>query len=66
MCKGKNGAFDMRELKACSDCLHCKVSAMSTKNCRFCYCAVKKQKENRLEAYWNIKAVCKKFEDMTA
>jgi len=54
----------MKEIKSCSDCLHCKVSAKSTKNCRFCFCALKKQKENRLEVYWRTKTVCKKFEDM--
>jgi len=64
MRKGKIGVIAMRELKACSDCLHCKVSALFTKDCRFCFCALMKQKENRLEVYWVTKSVCKKFEDM--
>jgi len=56
----------MKEIKACTDCLHCKVSMKSTKDLRFCFCAKKKEKENRLEVYWVTKPVCKKFEDMTA
>jgi hypothetical protein len=56
----------MNKINSCMDCLHCKVSAKSTKDCRFCFCAMKNQKENRLEVYWRTKSVCKKFEDMTA
>ncbi len=56
----------MEDKKTCADCLHCKVSSMSTKNCRFCFCSQMKHIENRLEVYWNRKPVCKKFNDMTA
>lgn len=52
--------------KTCFDCLHCKVSANSTKNCRLCFCAKTKAKERHKEPYWLKKSVCKKFEDMSA
>jgi hypothetical protein len=62
----KTRGLFMKEIKVCSDCLHCKVSMKSTKDLRFCFCAKKKEKENRLEVYWVTKPVCRKFEDMTA
>ena len=52
------------EKKTCFDCLHCKVSAKSKKNCRLCFCAQTVKKENHKEPYWFKKPVCKKFEDM--
>lgn len=54
------------EKKKCTDCLHCKVSATSTKNSRFCFCAKRKQKKYEAEFYWLNKSVCQKFEDMSA
>jgi len=52
--------------KTCVDCLHCKVSARSTKNNRLIFCALKIKKRNHKELYWIVKAACKKFEDMSA
>ena len=52
------------EKKNCLDCLHCKVSAKSTRNCRLCFCAETGKKEKHKEPYWIIKPVCKKFTDM--
>jgi len=56
----------MRNKKTCFDCLHCKVSAKSTKNCRFCFCAETAKKEKHKEPFWIDKQICKKFEDMSA
>jgi hypothetical protein len=55
-----------KPLKSCIDCLHCKVSAKSTKNNRLIFCAETKKKQNHKEKYWLAKKVCKKFEDMSA
>jgi len=52
--------------KTCTDCLHCKVASCSTRNSRLCFCAKDKNKLYDLEAYWLLKKVCKKFEDMSA
>jgi len=52
--------------KNCCDCLHCKVSARSTKNCRLCFCAENGKKAVLDEVYWFNKAVCGKFNDMSA
>jgi len=51
--------------KSCLDCFHCKVSAMSTPNCRLCFCAETKKKERHRVAYWLAKKLCGKFDDMT-
>jgi len=50
----------------CTDCLFCKVASCSTRNSRLCFCAKDKNKLYDLEAYWLLKKVCKKFEDMSA
>ena len=52
------------EKKKCGDCLHCKVSAASSKICRLCFCSKEKSKKYDLEFYWLNKSVCKNFEDM--
>jgi hypothetical protein len=54
------------EKKLCFDCLHCKVSAKSTEDCRLYFCSKSKTKKNHKEPYWLCKKVCKKFEDMSA
>jgi len=51
--------------KTCLDCLHCKVSANSTEDCRLCFCSLSKLKERHKEKYWYKKTPCKKFFDMT-
>jgi len=53
-------------IKTCFDCLHCKVSAKSTKNCRLCFCSETRKKERHKERYWLSRLVCKKFVDMLA
>jgi hypothetical protein len=55
----------MNTTKKCTDCLHCKVSAKSTDNCRLCFCSLAEVRENRHETYWLTKPVCRKFDDMT-
>jgi hypothetical protein len=52
--------------KTCVDCLHCKVSNKSTKDCRICFCINIGKKAALNELYWMNKTVCKKFEDMSA
>jgi len=52
--------------KNCTDCLHCKVSSCSTRNSRLCFCSKDRQKVYDIETYWLSKAVCRKFEDMSA
>ena len=54
------------EEKKCSDCLHCKVCANSSKNNRLCYCSKTKNKEREVEFYWYVKKACKRFVDMSA
>ena len=61
--QGVNG---MKTVKTCFDCLHCKVSAKSTKNRRLCFCAETEKKKRHKEPYWVKKPVCGKFEDMSA
>jgi hypothetical protein len=56
----------MKKTKSCFDCLHCKVSAKSTKNCRLCFCAETKNKERHKETFWLTRKLCKKFNDITA
>ena len=51
--------------KTCLDCLHCKVSASSTRNGRLCFCAAAKAREDDLAQYWFKKPLCVKFDDMT-
>jgi len=51
--------------KTCLDCLHCKVSVKSTRNCRLCFCSKAEKKENHQEFYWLIKKLCDNFFDMT-
>jgi hypothetical protein len=62
----KNKIIRMNNIKNCTDCLHCKVSATSPDNSRLCYCDKRKKKEYEAEFYWLNKTVCKNFEDMTA
>ena len=52
--------------KTCGDCLHCKVSAKSTKICRMCYCSKISRLAVIKELYWLNRTVCYKFEDMSA
>jgi len=54
------------EKKTCADCLHCKVSTKSTENCRLCFCVEIGKKAAISEFYWLNRAVCQKFEDMSA
>ena len=55
-----------REGKKCTDCLNCKVSALSPKNRRLCYCASDIKRVKHFEIYWRYKSVCKNFNDMSA
>jgi hypothetical protein len=48
----------------CGDCLHCKVSARSTKNKRLCFCGNKKSPRNHREQFWLAQKPCKAFVDM--
>jgi hypothetical protein len=50
---------------SCIDCLHCKVSATSTKNCKMCFCSETKKKVWHKIAHWEEKKVCKKFVDLS-
>jgi len=61
MSNEKTKAYDR---KTCCDCLHCKVSVKTTKNCTLCFCAETENKELHKEPYWQKKPLCKKFEDM--
>jgi hypothetical protein len=56
----------MNKKKNCTDCLHCKISAKSTENCRMCYCSEKKVRHIKAEFYWLNKKPCEEFEDMSA
>jgi hypothetical protein len=51
---------------SCFDCLHCKVSAKSTRNCKLYFCAKTKKKANHKEPFWTKRKVCRKFDDMSA
>jgi hypothetical protein len=51
--------------QTCLDCLHCKVSASSTRNGRLCFCAAARVREDDLDKYFLNKPLCGKFEDMT-
>jgi len=55
----------MNENKTCLDCLHCKVSALSTDNCRLCFCEMSEKKNRHKEIYWYRKTPCESFFDMT-
>ena len=52
------------EKKTCLDCRYCKVSLLSTKTKRMCYCFKKKHRVEQKESSWLKKTVCKKFMDM--
>jgi len=52
--------------KKCTDCLNCKVSIISTKQNRLCYCSQAKKKKCFSLTYWVTKKVCKYFNDMSA
>jgi len=54
----------MEKEKVCADCLHCKVSAKSTDNCKSCFCSQIGKKAIISEIYWFNKSICNKFEDM--
>jgi hypothetical protein len=49
----------------CTDCLHCKVSAKSTKNKKMCFCSETKKQERHKIQYWKEKKVCRKFFDLS-
>jgi hypothetical protein len=51
-------------LKTCVDCLHCKVSALSKRNFRLCFCSEAAETEIHRDAYWLTKPLCEKFDDM--
>jgi hypothetical protein len=51
--------------KSCFDCLHCKVSVKSTKNCKLFFCSESVKKQNHKEPYWEKKKVCGNFFDMS-
>jgi hypothetical protein len=51
--------------KTCVDCLHCKVCANSTEDCRMCFCDKTEKKVRHKEHYWLNKKTCKKFDDMS-
>jgi hypothetical protein len=51
--------------KSCFDCLHCKISASSSRNGRLCFCAAARVREDDLDKFWLKKPLCVKFEDMT-
>jgi len=55
---------EIKKEKKCINCLNCKVSAISPKNSRICFCAKRKETEYEDEIYWQNKIACKKFEDM--
>ena len=50
--------------RKCTDCLHCKVSAMSTGNSRLCFCVEIGRIAVINEIYWRNKTPCHKFNDM--
>jgi hypothetical protein len=54
------------EKRKCTDCLHCKVYASSTEECRLCFCVVIGRKAILNELYWRNKSVCQKFSDMAS
>ena len=56
----------VNEKRKCVDCLYCKVSATSSKNCRLCFCSQAKNRQYDLEFYWLNKSICKQFADMSA
>ena len=63
----KNEELEVRnEKKACTDCLHCKISTKSTEDHRLCFCMVIGRKAAINEFYWANKTVCRNFEDMSA
>ena len=52
--------------KKCTDCLHCKVSAMSTKENILCFCVNIGRIAIIKEIYWQNKTPCHCFSDMSA
>jgi hypothetical protein len=52
-------------VKYCIDCKNCKVSSVSTRESRMCFCSLSRAKDNYFEEYWQTKIACKKFFDMT-
>jgi hypothetical protein len=52
-------------MKTCINCLHCKVSSLSTKTRRWCYCSEAAETELRRDTYWLTKSVCEKFVNMS-
>ena len=52
-------------MKCCIDCLHCKVSSVSLRSSRMCFCSLSAAKDNYFEEYWQTKIACKRFYDMT-
>ena len=61
-----NGRPLDNEKKNCTDCLNCKVSAISTTKCRLCFCVNIGRKALLQELYWRKKTPCRNFEDMSA
>jgi len=55
----------VKTIKTCFDCLYCKVSSKSTKNCRLCFCSQTDTKVRHRELYWLNKKTCDGFVDMT-
>jgi hypothetical protein len=43
--------------KTCFDCLHCKVSAQSTLDCRLLYCSQTLKKSKHKISYWLTKQI---------
>ena len=57
----------INEDKTCLDCLHCKVSAKSNENCRWCFCDVSEKHKKHREIFWQRqKKMCEKFNDINA
>ncbi|AEF84246.1 hypothetical protein TREPR_2190 [Treponema primitia ZAS-2] len=54
----------MAKTKKCVDCLHCKVSAKSTKNNRLCFCSEMTSRKNHREKFWLEKKLCGNFFSM--
>jgi hypothetical protein len=51
--------------KNCVDCLHCRVSAKSTKNKQMCFCSETKKKKRHKIKHWKEQKVCRKFVDLS-
>ena len=63
---GGEEASEMKtdENRTCLDCLYCKVSVKSTKNCMLCFCEKTINKAKHKEPYWVKNHMCIQFEDM--